>query len=149
MRRFSRMSLVRKLPARILKPCKAIQIRRRWNVRKLSQTLPLLCVLLVSSACNKVPIKNVPLYWPAGPDGAVITHTLTDEEGKLSKPEWDEFSRGTVCMTYDDFGWLRGTVEKLCSEHKMLCKSEVEAKLARFNARARRTEARLSRRQSI
>lgn len=114
-------------------------------MRKLSRiSLPLL-VSLVSSACSSVPIKDIPLYWPVGPDGAVITHTLTDEEGRMGKPEWEEFSRSTVCQTYDDFAWLRGTIEKLCSEHKRLCKVEVQERIAAISRRTRATAVKLKR----
>ncbi len=102
---------------------------------------------MVNSACNKIEIRNIPLYWPAGVDGAVITHTVSDDEGKLSKPEWDAFSAGTVCLTYDDFGWLRGTVEKLCSDHKGFCQPEVQAKLQSFHSKTSAVESRLRRRR--
>lgn len=114
-------------------------------MKRLSRiSLPLLVSWAVSG-CSTVPIKNIPLYWPVGPDGAVITHTLTDDEGRMAKPEWEEFSRGTVCQTYDDFAWLRGTIEKLCSEHKRLCKAEVKERIAAVSRRTHAAAVKLKR----
>lgn len=92
-----------------------------------------------------MPIKDIALYWPMGPDGAVVTHTLSDTEARLTKDEWDVQARKSVCQGYDDFAELRSTIEKLCSEHKALCVPEVQQKLAAFSGRTRRIAMRLRR----
>lgn len=66
----------------------------------------------------------------------------------MSKADWDEVSRSVVCESYDDFAWLRATIEKLCSDHPGMCQAEVKQRIARFNARASAVEARLRRRTS-
>lgn len=101
-------------------------------------------VLLANSSCSNIPIKDVTLYWPVGPDGAVVTHTLSDTTAKLTKPEWDAISNTTVAMLYEDFGWIRATIEKLCSEHKGMCKPEV---VKEFGSRTRLAAIRAKRKE--
>jgi len=107
----------------------------------------LLTVLLANSACSNIPIKDVTLYWPMGPDGAAVTHTLSDGTSQMTKAEWDAFSDKTVAMLYEDFGWFRGTLEKLCSEHKGMCKPEMQAKLTAFVEKTKRDAKRTKRRE--
>ncbi len=69
-------------------------------MRKPWQILLLLCVSLVSSNCSQIPIKDVTLYWPIGVDGALVTHTLSDETNKISRADWETLEVKTVAMLY-------------------------------------------------
>lgn len=107
-------------------------------MKKHSLSLLLGFVLLGSSGCNSIPIRDITLYWPSGPDGAMVTHTLTDSTDVMSKEAWDVKSRETVCMTYDDFALnVRAVIEKLCSEHRALCRKEIAEKVDGFSMRTR------------
>lgn len=73
-----------------------------------------------------------------GADGAVVTHTLKDDQATITKEVWDAQSSQSVCMSYDDFAMnVRAVIEKLCSEHRALCQKEVAKKVDGFSARTR------------
>lgn len=83
-----------------------------------------------------------------GPDGAAISHSMTDETSRLTKTEWDAISHTMVAMSYDDFGWIRATIEKLCSDHKGVCKDETQKKIAEFSKRTRLAAMRARRKEA-
>lgn len=118
-------------------------------MKKLSLLLLTVFVLLANSACSSIPIRDITLYWPMGDDGAVVTHTLTDEESRMTKAEWDAKSREVVAMSYEDFALnVRAVIEKLCSEHKTLCKKdEADKKVADFSRRTRLAATKARRRE--
>lgn len=117
-------------------------------MKKLSWSSVLAFVLLASSACSTVPIRDITLYWPMGADGAAVTHTLKDDEAVLTKEDWEALSRQSVCMSYDAFAMdVRAVIEKLCSEHKALCKKEIEEKVQGFSMRTRRAALKNSRKE--
>lgn len=64
-----------------------------------------------------------------GPDGAAKTFTLHDEKSQLTKEQWDALAPTMVCMGYDDYGWLQGQIEKLCSDHPVVCTPETKTKM--------------------
>jgi hypothetical protein len=73
-----------------------------------------------------------------GIDGAVVTHTLKDDQATLTKEAWDAMSNKMVCMSYDDFAMnVRAVIEKLCSENRALCRKEVAEKVDGFSMRTR------------
>lgn len=69
------------------------------------------------------------MYLDVGNDGAIVTHTLTDTSYDINKTEWDAKRYGMVCTSMDDFGYMKSTIEKLCSEHRALCRVEEQAKM--------------------
>lgn len=103
--------------------------------------LILICAFYIC-ACAKVQIRDVALYFDAGDSGAVMTRIISGGDNRIPKEEWDVIRRETVALTYNDFGWVKSTIIKLCSENKKLCEEE---KLQSFASRSERILSRLRR----
>lgn len=97
-------------------------------------------ILLVS--CSRIEIRDIPVHVDAGADGAVIAHTMSENTSVISKQEWDAKRPGFFCVSAEDFGWLRATIEKLCGENRGMCRAEEKKKMAAFFARTREVQRR-------
>lgn len=77
-----------------------------------------------------------------GPDGAVVTHLVSEDTNRIPKPQWDAMRPGMACVSEEDVGWLRGQFEKFCSEKPIMCVGEpakvVKAFLVRLDKRRAR-----------
>lgn len=62
-----------------------------------------------------VSIKNERWFGDVGPSGAVWFETLTDEQGSISKAEWDQMRIGMACISTDTLAQIKSEIEKLCS----------------------------------
>ncbi len=88
------------------------------------------------SACSKIEIKDIPLYWDAGPSGAVETHLVSDVVREVDKPTWDAQRFGYACVSQEDFAWLRATLEKACAMSKVACGAEEKKAIKEFTRRS-------------
>ena len=108
---------------------------------RLKKSFVTLFASLAISSCAKIEIKDIPIHWDAGSDGAVVTHTVSDLSFDIGKLEWDKKRFGYACISQEDFGWFKSTIEKLCGETK-LCTQDQKQKMASFFDRAERTRKR-------
>jgi hypothetical protein len=97
---------------------------------------------LVASSCTRLDIKDIPINWDVGPDGAIVTHLVSEESSDVPKEEWDKKRFGYACISQDDFGWLKATIEKACSELKGMCRTEDKKVMKAFFDRAERLKQR-------
>ncbi len=67
-----------------------------------------------------------------------MTHLLTDETSMIPKEQWDLERIGHACLSEEDFGWLRATLEKACSELKNMCDLKTKKAMKQFFERADR-----------
>lgn len=51
-----------------------------------------------------------------GPEGAYYQYMLSDEEGEVSKQEWDKIRPGMVCSEAKSYDNLVRSILKLCDE---------------------------------
>lgn len=98
----------------------------------------MLCGTLVALSCSKIEIKDIPLYWDAGSNGAVETHLVSDAMRDIPKETWDKQRFGYACISQDDFAWLRATLEKACSVSKIQCGKEEKKAMDAFFTRSER-----------
>lgn len=84
----------------------------------------------------------MPIHWDVGSDGAIVTHLVSEESFDVPKKEWDEKRYGWACISPDDFGYLKATIEKACSELKGLCRAEEKKVMQAFFARAEKVRLR-------
>lgn len=101
-----------------------------------SQRFAWLCVTSVALSCSKLEIKDIPLYWDAGSSGAVVTHLVSEDTSDLTKEQWDSQRFGNVCLTQDDFAWLKETLEKACAVSKVACGAQEKKALRAFFVRS-------------
>jgi len=87
----------------------------------------------------------MPVYWDAGPDGAVVANLLSDTQATLPKEQWDKERFGMGCIAQSDFGWLKATLEKLCGEMPKLCTYETKQAMKKFFARSEQISSKLRR----
>lgn len=92
--------------------------------------------ILVVCACNKIEIKDAPLYWDAGENGAVETHLLSDLVREVDKATWDKQRFGYACLSQGDFAWLKAALEKACAVSKVACGPEEKKALKEFTRRS-------------
>jgi hypothetical protein len=105
---------------------------------RLLKLFKMLTLLLAISSCTKVEIKDVPIYWDAAADGATLTHLLSDDVSQVPKAQWDAMRPGYACISEDDFGWVRASLEKLCALQKGICTVETKQVMRQFFARVDR-----------
>lgn len=109
---------------------------------RLKKNFAWLLLLLVVSSCTRLDIKDIPIFWDVGQDGAIVTHLVTEETSDVVKADWDAKRFGYACISQDDFGWLKATIEKACSELKGMCRTEDKKVMKAFFARAERVKIR-------
>lgn len=100
------------------------------------RNLKIAFAILVVCACSKVVIKDIPLYWDAGENGAVQTQLLSDLVKEVDKATWDKQRFGYACLSQDDFAWLRSSLEKACAVSKVACGPEEKKALREFTRRS-------------
>lgn len=110
---------------------------------RISKLLIALSVILTS--CAKIEIKDIPIRWDMGPEGAYESHLISDTEAVIPKAQWDAERPGYACLSEDDFGWLKATILKACGELKGLCDTKTKASMGRFFDRADKIAARTRR----
>lgn len=101
------------------------------------KSFALAVVSLAVSSCNKIEMKDIPLHWDAGSQGAVVTHLMSDESHDIPKAEWDQQRFGYVCISQPDYGWVKATIEKACAVAK-ICSAEEKKMVSQFFQRADR-----------
>lgn len=107
----------------------------------------LLFVTLVVGACADIKLKDFELYWPLPEKiggGATQTWTISPEIKQIPREEWLAFveNEEVVVMRYTSLAWIRETIEKLCSEHRALCKEEVKKNVEMLMVRTERVRRR-------
>lgn len=84
----------------------------------------ILLVSVISTACSlSVPNSEVCIELPSG--SAFCRNTLSENERRLSKIEWDSISIGRLSMTPEDFGKYQKFIERSCELSK--CNEEEKA----------------------
>ncbi len=108
------------------------------------QNSALLAWISVVLSCAKITIKDIPLYWDAGTDGAITTHLLSEQTSDVAKATWDIQRFGYVCVSPDDFAWLRETLEKLCVASDVACGTDEKRSMKAFFQRSDRAKYRVN-----
>ena len=91
---------------------------------KLRLCLLLVCVKLVGCASVKIPDFKAHITLPASGDGYYIK-TLSDEEGRIPKEQWDLMKRRGIVLLSEDWQILRYTILRNCLSND--CKDTVGA----------------------
>ena len=76
-------------------------------------------------------IKDNRFYADAGSDGAFWFQSLSKDQGKLSKQDWDKLRFGMICEGTDVFANLKEAVDTLC-QNTGACNYEMQQKEKEF-----------------
>ncbi len=105
-------------------------------------------VLLLSTSCAKVKIKDSIWMGSLGESGAAEFHTLKTDKRLIDRRDWDrmwdDLSHPIICTYADTFADWKSIIEKLCSFAPGKCSYEDKQKLALFFHKTQRYKAEFS-----
>lgn len=78
--------------------------------------MSLIGVLLISSGCGKVEIRDHEVCGDKGELGASCFHMLSDRSRKLTKGQWELERFGQLCMKAEAYANFKEALLKLCQK---------------------------------